>query len=264
MPITKQKQIEDFISRENIDILHLQEINIEEDTFSQCNYVLSNYHVVQNNAINKYGTASIIRSNFHPENIKMDTNGRCIFFDISGITLGNIYFHSGTDAISRSGREKLCSEIIPDLLLDCKDSGCWGGDFNCITKEEDCTHNPESKTSPSLKRLLQAFSMTDSYRVLFPDTSCYSRYYNRAGGDMGASRIDRDYHWGNIKVVNARYEAVAFTDHLAHKLVLQPPVDMMHFLSPKSKPFFRPVQSLLEMRCSRPGCRETWRTDRRC
>ena len=245
MPISKQKQIEDFLSRENIDILHLQEINVEEETFSQCNFILSNYHVVQNNAFNKYGTASIIRSNFNPENIKMDTNGRSIFFDISGLTFGNIYFHSGTDAISRSSREKLCSEVIPDLLVDCKENGCWGGDFNCITKAEDCTHNPESKTSPSLKRLLQAFSMTDSFRVLFPDISSYSRYYSRGGGEVGASRIDRSYHWGNVNVVNAKYEAVAFTDHLAHIVVLQPPVDMMHSVSPKSKPFFKTSPELV-------------------
>ena len=57
MPVTKQKQIEDFISRNNIDILHTQEIHIEDETFSQCNYILSNYSIIQNNALNKYGTA---------------------------------------------------------------------------------------------------------------------------------------------------------------------------------------------------------------
>ena len=112
MPISKQKQIEDLISRENIDILHLQEINVDENTFAQCNFIQSNYHLVQNNATNKYGTASLIRSNFNPENIKMDTHGRAIFFNIHDITFGNIYMHSGTDAISRSAREKMCSETI--------------------------------------------------------------------------------------------------------------------------------------------------------
>ena len=42
MPISKQKQIEDLISRENIDILHLQEINVDENTFAQCNFIQSN------------------------------------------------------------------------------------------------------------------------------------------------------------------------------------------------------------------------------
>ena len=69
-------------------------MNIEEETFSQCNFILSNYHVIQNNAFNKYGTATLIRSDFHPENIKMGTNGRAIFLDISGMTLGNVYLLS--------------------------------------------------------------------------------------------------------------------------------------------------------------------------
>ena len=29
---------------------------------------------------------------------------------------------------------KFCSETIPHLLLNYKESGLWGGDFNCITK----------------------------------------------------------------------------------------------------------------------------------
>ena len=41
LPVTKQKQIEDFIRRNKIDILHCPEINIDEETFSQCNARLS-------------------------------------------------------------------------------------------------------------------------------------------------------------------------------------------------------------------------------
>ena len=56
MPINKQKQVEDFLRRKNIDILNIQEINVEEDTFSQCHFISSNYQIIRNNAINKYGT----------------------------------------------------------------------------------------------------------------------------------------------------------------------------------------------------------------
>ena len=51
LPVTKQKQIEDFIRRNKIDILHCQEINIDEETFSQCNFITSNYNILQNNAL---------------------------------------------------------------------------------------------------------------------------------------------------------------------------------------------------------------------
>ena len=145
--------------------------------------------MIQNNAINKYGTATVIRSEFHPENIKMDTHGRAIFFDISGMTFGNIYLHSGTDALSRAGRENLCAKTIPQLLVNYKETGCWDGDMNCITKAEDCTHNSESKMSPSLKRIISCFSLVDSFRSLNPLSVSYSRYYSRGGGEVGASRI---------------------------------------------------------------------------
>ena len=128
----------------------------------------------------------------------------------------------------------MCSEIIPELLVNCKEVGCWGGDFNCITRAEDTTHNPESKMSPSLRRLLPTFSMTDSYRYLSPGTTCYSRYYSRGGGEVGASRIDRSYHWGSVRVEGAEYEAVAFTDHLALIVKIQFPDNMTFSVSPKS------------------------------
>ena len=240
LSVSKQKQIEDFIHRNQIDILHTQEINIEEETFSQCNFILSNYNIIQNNALNKYGTASFVRSEFLPENLKMDTKGRAIIFDISGLTLGNIYLHSGTDALSRGGRENFCAETIPQLLVNCKEMGCLGGDLNCITRKEDCTHNPESKMSPSLKRLINTFSLVDSFRSLNPDTVCFSRYYSRGGSEeMGGSRIDRSYHWGNISVVESGYIGVAFSDHLAHVVKVLLPDTLSHSLSPRSRPFFK-------------------------
>ena len=149
LPVSKQKQIEDFIFRNKVDILHCQEINIDEDSFSQCSFLSTNYHIISNNAVNKFGTASIIRNVFTPENIKLDTMGRAIFFDIERVTLGNVYLPSGTDGVSRGLRESYCSETIPQLLVNKKENGCWGGDFNCILKSIDCTHHPEAKKSPS-------------------------------------------------------------------------------------------------------------------
>ena len=104
--VAKQLQIEDFIRRNKVDILHCQEINIDDDSFSQCYYIKSNFNILPNNAVNKYGTASLVKNTFSVENIKMDTKGRAIFFNINGMTLGNIYLPSGTDGISRAERER--------------------------------------------------------------------------------------------------------------------------------------------------------------
>ena len=125
-------------------------------------------------------------------------------FDIDNMTFGNIYLPSGSDNVSRSSRENYCSEIIPQLLINCKMSGCCGGDFNCISKKEDATKNPESKMSPSLKRLERIFSWQDSFRTLYPSKKCFSRYYaNDRHGD-GASRIDRSYHFGEVGIQQAK------------------------------------------------------------
>ena len=61
---TKQIQIESFLIREKLDILHLQEINITEESFTSCNTISSSFSIISNNAVNKYGTATIIKSYF--------------------------------------------------------------------------------------------------------------------------------------------------------------------------------------------------------
>ena len=138
---TKQLQIESFIIREKLDILNLQEINIIEDSFSSCNTICSSFNIISNNAANKYGTASIIKSDFSPSSVLFDTKGRAIVFDIGAITIANLYLPSGSDSLSKAEREEYSAATIPQLLLNRQDSGCIGGDFNCILNKEDCTHH---------------------------------------------------------------------------------------------------------------------------
>ena len=100
----KQLQIEYFLKSYKVDILHCQEINISQDTFNNCEYINSAFNILSNNAQNKYGTCSLVSSQFNPENIKTDTNGRVIAFNIENITFCNVYMHSGSDPIMRNGR----------------------------------------------------------------------------------------------------------------------------------------------------------------
>ena len=76
LQIEKQFQIEDFVKSNNCDILHLQEAFINDDTFSECSFILSNYSVIINNATNKYGTASLVKNDLLGENLMADTEGR--------------------------------------------------------------------------------------------------------------------------------------------------------------------------------------------
>ena len=238
LKVEKQLQIEDFMKYKQCDILHLQEIHIEEDTFKQCNYIWSNFSVISNNAANKYGTATLVKNDLEAENILFDTSGRIILFEISGVMFGNFYFPSGTDAESRSLREKYSAEIIPQMMGNRTVSGCTGGDFNSIINKVDATNNPESKMSPSLSRLVRAFGWVDSFRYLNPKSLTYSRYHE-ARGVTGASRIDRQYHWGEIIPTMAEYSPIAFSDHLTHTVKVKVPNPSARMFSPKTRPQFK-------------------------
>ena len=190
----------------------------------------------------------------------MDIDGKVIIFDIENITIGNIYLPSGTDAISRSKRESLLSETIPRMLINRQMSGLIGGDWNCILNKEDATNYPEQKLSPSLVRLVKTFSFQDSYRILYPSRKCFSRYYETKFGG-GASRLDRNYQYGQIMINETKYESIAFSDHMAHILKIDIPECIMKCKSPKSRPLFKtkPEVVLDEVFQSRlKGAMEQW------
>ena len=176
----KQLQIENFLKIHDIDILNLQETHLEKDSFSSCNFILFNYEIIKNNSNSQYGTCILIKKNFEFQNVILHESGRVIILDIGTFTIGNVYLPSGTDNESRSKRESFCGEILPTLLVNAKECGILGGDWNNIVDKQDCTHHAESKLSPCLKRTVAAFNWTDSFRRLYPDKVCFSRYYNAA------------------------------------------------------------------------------------
>ena len=116
LPTIQQLQIQDFLKYNKIDILHLQESDISEKNIFECNFISSSFNIITNNSENKYGTASLIRSDLNFENVRCDTAGRGIVFNIGNISFGNFHLHSGTDGLSRSNRENFCAETIPNLL----------------------------------------------------------------------------------------------------------------------------------------------------
>ena len=85
----------------------------------------------------------------------MDTEGRSIVFDIENVTFSNVYFPSGNNLEMRNNRENYASKILPQLLINSKDAGIVGGDWNCIVREEDATKNASQKMSKFLKRLIK-------------------------------------------------------------------------------------------------------------
>ena len=69
--LSKQLEIQNYIRSHSIDILHLQECKIDDDSFSECQYVRSNFNIFANNTKNNtcYGTASLVRSDLDVRNL---------------------------------------------------------------------------------------------------------------------------------------------------------------------------------------------------
>ena len=162
-----------------------------------------------------------------------------IVFDVNDVTFANIYLPSGNDPVMRNSRENYSAEVIPQLLIKCKDSGCIGGDWNSIIMEADATKNTAQKMSPSLKRLVKNFSWKDSFRAMHPKSEIFSRYYDHHRFGEGATRLDRQYYWGNMVIVEAKYVPVAFSDHLTLIIKIKLPEQSSRILCPKSKPQFK-------------------------
>ena len=98
----KQVQIEHFLKSYSIDILNIQESNILEETFTNCDLINSSYQIITNNASNKYGTTSLVSNCLQTNNIKNDSQGRVIVFDIGNVTFSNIYLPCGNDSVMKS------------------------------------------------------------------------------------------------------------------------------------------------------------------
>ena len=80
--------------------------------------------------------------------------------------------------------------------------GVCGGDFNSIVDKKDSLIHPDQKMSKCLAKLIKLFGLRDAFRVLYPHSRQYSRYYT-AKGVAGATRIDRCYLWGNLGIEEA-------------------------------------------------------------
>ena len=187
--LEKQQEIESFIKRFNLDIVHLQEVHINDDTFLHCNFIRNNFNLVFNNNEAKTGTACLIKMDLEISNVDMDSGGRAIAFDVCKHSQFNVYLPSGTDSLNKNKREEYFSLILPQLLINRRNIGIIGGDFNCIDNKVDCSNNPESKISLGLKKLINLRGWVDSLRKIDGKKQIFSRFYRNSANLEGA-RLD--------------------------------------------------------------------------
>ena len=89
-PISKQLEIKSFICQNKVDILHLQECKIDQNSFQKCGFITSNFNVISKNTPNDshFGTASLVRSDLTVSDIHKDDQGRNIIFNTAGVPGG--------------------------------------------------------------------------------------------------------------------------------------------------------------------------------
>ena len=76
-------------------------------------------------------------------------------------------------------------------------------------------------------------------RTLHPQDLIFSHYYDNALHGRGATRIDRSYHHGDLKIIKAEYVPVPFSDHFSLVITASAPENLSRILCPKSKPSFK-------------------------
>ena len=87
LTLEKQMQIDDLMKVYKVDILHLQETDIDDNSFIDCPFIKNNYTVIYNNSSTGYGTSSLVKGDLKVNNVSFDTEGRIIVFDFGNITL---------------------------------------------------------------------------------------------------------------------------------------------------------------------------------
>ena len=93
--------------------------------------------------------------------------------------------------------------------------------------------------SACLNRFVKMSNMSDSFRTLHPHAKVFSHFYHTTQQGEGASRLDRSYSWGEVSMISAKYEPLAFSDHMAHVITISLPSAFNRILSPRSRPIFK-------------------------
>lgn len=197
----KQKLINEFIAKNSIDILCLQEVNVERfDTFK-------GFEFFGNTGKDLRGTGFIYRTGYNISEIMCSEDGRITSAKIQGVRIVNVYAPSGSQ--NESERNIFFNNsILPFLNFD--SPLLFIGDFNCIIRESDSRN--KSKICKSLLRLTQNLNFVDiwcmSHKNQIEFTYCRQNC---------ASRIDRAYCIKkDISLIHrCEINPVSFSDHNA-------------------------------------------------
>jgi exonuclease III len=206
----RKEMLHDFLRKQEIDILYLQEVihpKLNE---------LQGYTTHVNVGTEMRGTALVTRDTMKFENINKLPSGRGMTAEFRGITLINIYAPS--ENAKRREREHFFNNELAYLLRNTPTNILLGGDFNCVQEPADTKgHYTYSR---ALAELVQGFELRDIWRQR-PESPVYTHY-----SPTGATRINRFYTTQALRdrKIIAETVAAAFTDH--HAVMLKLTIDI--------------------------------------
>ena len=116
-PIHKQLEIQSLICQNSLDIIHLQETKIDQDSFAQCGFISSNFNIFSNNKPDGsyFGTVSLVRSDLDVSDIHTDNEGQIIIFNAAGCTWGKFLSPIRVKQASKSQQGRLLQSHNPPI-----------------------------------------------------------------------------------------------------------------------------------------------------
>ena len=206
---TREAHIADFLSREQPDLLLLQEIKCEEHQFPALKFAEFGYKSAISGQKSYNGVALLHRAEIRIDHRKLpymgddDSHARYIEAHLDGLTIGNLYLPNGNSGGDAGYAYKLewmgALRAHAAALLENDQDFILAGDYNVCPTDADYARGALSKTDalvrPETRAAFNALiwlGLTDAMRALYPNDTLYTFWDYQAGAwdrDIGL-RID--------------------------------------------------------------------------
>ncbi len=206
---TREAHVADFLTREQPDLLLLQEIKCEEHQFPAMRFAELGYKSAISGQKSYNGVAILHRAEVTINHRKLpfmsdaDSHARYIEAHLDGLTVGNLYLPNGNSGGDTGYAYKL--EWMASLrthaaaMLEADQDFVLAGDYNVCPTDADYAPGALSKTDalvrPETRAAFNALiwlGLTDGLRALYPHETLYTFWDYQAGAwdrDIGL-RID--------------------------------------------------------------------------
>ncbi|MCB9245593.1 MAG: exodeoxyribonuclease III [Flavobacteriales bacterium] len=216
------KELLEFLQREDADVVCFQEIKANPDQFDEGVFKELGYHCYWFPAEKKGYSGVAILSKMEPKHVEtgcghevFDHEGRVIRADFEGISVMSVYFPSGSSGDHRQDVKYEFLNFFYDYVHRLRQSLnklCICGDYNICHREIDI-HDPVSNKNssgflPEEREWMNKFfdsGFVDTFRVLHPEPDNYTWWSFRANARA------RNKGW--------RIDYISISDVLADSLV---------------------------------------------